>query len=187
MIEKVAQSQAPVHIAGESGTGKELVARLIHDSGPRAEGPFVPVNCGAIPSELVESEFFGHRKGAFTGAVNDKAGLVQCARDGTLFLDEIADLPLAMQVKLLRVLQERAIERLGSNELIPLDLRVVAASKVDLREAARRGEFREDAHQPIWWSDPVLFIDNAGKPFRGRLEAAPYVSITEIAGRRVLW
>ncbi|MGB5628390.1 MAG: sigma-54 dependent transcriptional regulator, partial [Woeseiaceae bacterium] len=91
MIDKVAQSQAPVHISGESGTGKELVARLIHDSGPRAEAPFVPVNCGAIPAELVESEFFGHRKGAFTGAVNDKAGLVQCARDGTLFLDEIAD------------------------------------------------------------------------------------------------
>ena len=107
MVHRVARSQAPVHISGESGTGKELVARLIHDSGPRAEGPFVPVNCGAIPAELMESEFFGHRKGSFTGAINDKAGLLQCAGDGTLFLDEIADLPLPMQVKLLRVIQEK--------------------------------------------------------------------------------
>jgi len=96
MIDRVANSQAPVHISGESGTGKELVARLIHDSGPRAAGPFIPVNCGAIPAELMESEFFGHRKGSFTGAVSDKAGLLQCAQDGTLFLDEIADLPLPM-------------------------------------------------------------------------------------------
>jgi two-component system response regulator PilR (NtrC family) len=102
MIERVSRSQAPIHISGESGTGKELVARLIHAQGPRADGPFVPVNCGAIPSELMESEFFGHRKGSFTGAVSDKIGLVQSAEGGTLFLDEIADLPLAMQVKLLR-------------------------------------------------------------------------------------
>jgi len=105
MIAKVARSQAPVHISGESGTGKELVARMIHEQGARQDGPFVPVNCGAIPSELVESEFFGHRKGAFTGAVSDKQGLFQTADDGTLFLDEIADLPLAMQVKLLRGIQ----------------------------------------------------------------------------------
>ena len=115
MIDRVANSQAPVHISGESGTGKELVARLIHDSGPRAEGPFVPVNCGAIPAELMESEFFGHRKGSFTGAINDKAGLLQCAEDGTLFLDEIADLPLAMQVKLLRVIQEKKVRPVGAS------------------------------------------------------------------------
>src|SRR5690606_18115684 len=102
MIAKVARSQAPVHIAGESGTGKELVARMIHEAGPRREGPFVPINCGAIPTELMESEFFGHRKGSFTGAVSDKVGLVQTAEGGTLFLDEVADLPLHMQVKLLR-------------------------------------------------------------------------------------
>ena len=114
MIVRVARSQAPVHIAGESGTGKELVARMIHDSGPRADGPFVPVNCGAIPSELMESEFFGHRKGAFTGAVNDKIGMLQAADGGTLFLDEIADLPLAMQVKLLRVIQEQTVRPVGA-------------------------------------------------------------------------
>jgi two-component system response regulator PilR (NtrC family) len=115
MIDKVSRSQAPVHISGESGTGKELVARLIHETGPRAEGPFVPVNCGAIPAELMESEFFGHRKGSFTGAVSDKVGLVQSADGGTLFLDEIADLPLAMQVKLLRVIQEKTVRPVGSS------------------------------------------------------------------------
>ena len=144
MIAKVAQSQAPVHIAGESGTGKELVARLIHDSGPRAEGPFVPVNCGAIPSELVESEFFGHRKGAFTGAVNDKAGLVQCARDGTLFLDEIADLPLPMQVKLLRVIQEKKVRPVGASQEESVDVRILSATHRNLSEMVAAGEFRED-------------------------------------------
>ena len=114
MINKVARSQAPVHISGESGTGKELVARLIHDNGPRADAPFVPVNCGAIPTELMESEFFGHRKGSFTGAVSDKAGLLQSAENGTLFLDEIADLPLPMQVKLLRVIQEKTVRPVGA-------------------------------------------------------------------------
>jgi two-component system response regulator PilR (NtrC family) len=144
MIEKVAQSQAPVHIAGESGTGKELVARMIHDSGPRAEGPFVPVNCGAIPSELVESEFFGHRKGAFTGAVNDKAGLIQCAGDGTLFLDEIADLPLAMQVKLLRVIQEKKVRPVGASKEESVDVRILSATHKDLSQMVKDGEFRED-------------------------------------------
>jgi two-component system response regulator PilR (NtrC family) len=144
MIDKVAQSQAPVHIAGESGTGKELVARLIHDSGPRAEGPFVPVNCGAIPSELVESEFFGHRKGAFTGAVNDKAGLIQCARDGTLFLDEIADLPLAMQVKLLRVIQEKKVRPVGASQEESVDIRILSATHRNLAGMVAAGEFRED-------------------------------------------
>ena len=113
MIARVARSQAPVHITGESGTGKELVARMIHDLGARAEGPFVPVNCGAIPSELMESEFFGHRKGSFTGAVGDKPGLFQSAEGGTLFLDEIAELPLPMQVKLLRVIQEKTVRPIG--------------------------------------------------------------------------
>ena len=139
MIAKVAQSQAPVHISGESGTGKELVARLIHDSGPRADGPFVPVNCGAIPSELVESEFFGHRKGAFTGAVNDKAGLIQCARDGTLFLDEIADLPLAMQVKLLRVIQEKKVRPVGAAQEESVDVRILSATHRKLAQMVADG------------------------------------------------
>jgi len=149
MISKVAQSQAPVHISGESGTGKELVARLIHDSGPRAEGPFVPVNCGAIPAELMESEFFGHRKGAFTGAVNDKAGLVQCARDGTLFLDEIADLPLAMQVKLLRVIQEKTVRPVGASAEESVDIRILSATHRNLSQMVAEGEFREDLYYRI--------------------------------------
>jgi len=144
MIDKVAQSQAPVHISGESGTGKELVARMIHDSGPRAEGPFVPVNCGAIPAELVESEFFGHRKGSFTGAVNDKAGLMQCAVDGTLFLDEIADLPLAMQVKLLRVIQEKKVRPVGAEKEENVDIRILSATHKNLSQMVADGEFRED-------------------------------------------
>ncbi len=116
MIARVARSQAPVHIFGESGTGKELVAKLIHESGPRRDGPFVPVNCGAIPTELMESELFGHKRGSFTGAVSDKKGLIQSAEGGTLFLDEIADLPLHMQVKLLRVIQEKAVRPIGEQE-----------------------------------------------------------------------
>jgi two-component system response regulator PilR (NtrC family) len=149
MIEKVAKSQAPVHISGESGTGKELVARMIHDNGPRAEGPFVPVNCGAIPTELVESEFFGHRKGAFTGAVNDKAGLVQCAQDGTLFLDEIADLPLAMQVKLLRVIQEKTVRPVGASQEESVDVRILSATHKNLSQMVSDGEFREDLYYRI--------------------------------------
>ena len=149
MIGKVAQSQAPVHISGESGTGKELVARMIHDSGPRAEGPFVPVNCGAIPAELVESEFFGHRKGSFTGAVNDKAGLVQCAVDGTLFLDEIADLPLAMQVKLLRVIQEKKVRPVGAAQEESVDIRILSATHKNLSQMVADGEFREDLYYRV--------------------------------------
>ncbi len=149
MIGKVAQSQAPVHISGESGTGKELVARMIHDSGPRAEGPFVPVNCGAIPAELVESEFFGHRKGSFTGAVNDKAGLIQCAADGTLFLDEIADLPLAMQVKLLRVIQEKKVRPVGASREESVDVRILSATHKNLSRMVADGEFREDLYYRI--------------------------------------
>ena len=149
MVDKVARSQAPVHISGESGTGKELVARLIHDSGSRKDGPFVPVNCGAIPSELMESEFFGHRKGSFTGAVSDKSGLLQSAGSGTLFLDEIADLPLAMQVKLLRVIQEKTVRPVGSSEEEPIDTRFLSATHKNLAEMVADGEFREDLYYRI--------------------------------------
>jgi two-component system, NtrC family, response regulator PilR len=144
MVERVARSQAPVHICGESGTGKELVARLIHDSGPRADGPFVPVNCGAIPAELMESEFFGHRKGAFTGAIADKAGLVQSANGGTLFLDEIADLPLSMQVKLLRVIQEQAVRPVGAAGEEQVNVRILSATHRTLSTMVAKGDFRED-------------------------------------------
>ncbi len=144
LVERVARSQAPVHIFGESGTGKELVARLIHDSGPRADGPFVPVNCGAIPAELMESEFFGHRKGAFTGAVADKVGLVQSANGGTLFLDEIADLPLAMQVKLLRVIQEQTVRPVGAAAEEQVNIRFLSATHRHLGDMVKKGDFRED-------------------------------------------
>ena len=144
MVAKVARSQAPVHISGESGTGKELVARMIHESGPRREGPFVPINCGAIPTELMESEFFGHKKGSFTGAVTDKVGLVQTAEGGTLFLDEVADLPLHMQVKLLRVIQEKTIRPVGHANELPVDVRILSATHKDLNELVAEGSFRED-------------------------------------------
>ncbi len=144
MVDKVARSQAPVHISGESGTGKELVARLIHERGPRADGPFVPVNCGAIPTELMESEFFGHRRGSFTGAVSDKIGLVQSADEGTLFLDEIADLPLPMQVKLLRVIQEKRVRPVGASEEEPTNARILSATHKNLGQMVASGEFRED-------------------------------------------
>jgi two-component system response regulator PilR (NtrC family) len=144
MIDKVARSQAPVHITGESGTGKELVARMIHEQGAQAEGPFVPVNCGAIPSELMESEFFGHIKGAFTGAISDNKGLFQSAEGGTLFMDEIADLPLAMQVKLLRVIQEKTVRPVGGQDEVPVDVRILSATHKDLRALVASGQFRED-------------------------------------------
>ena len=143
-IAKLARSQAPVYIGGESGTGKELVARLIHELGVRAEQAFVPINCGAIPSELVESEFFCHKKGAFTGAISDKEGLFQAADGGTLFLDEVADLPLMMQVKLLRALQEKTIRPVGSQEEIPVDVRILSATHKNLTEKVQQGAFRED-------------------------------------------
>jgi two-component system response regulator PilR (NtrC family) len=149
MIDKVARSQAPVHISGESGTGKELVARLIHDSGPRSDGPFIPVNCGAIPSELMESEFFGHRKGSFTGAVHDKVGLVQCANGGTLFLDEIADLPLSMQVKLLRVIQEQTVRPVGASREESVNIRILSATHKKLANLVATSEFREDLYYRI--------------------------------------
>ena len=149
MIAKVARSQAPVHICGDSGTGKELAARLIHDSGPRRDGPFVPVNCGAIPSELMESELFGHKKGSFTGAVADKEGLIRSAEGGTLFLDEVADLPLHMQVKLLRVIQEKSIRPVGETRESPVDIRVLSATHRKLDELVRAGKFREDLYYRI--------------------------------------
>ncbi len=144
MILRVSRSQAPVHISGESGTGKELVARMIHGSGPRAEGPFVPVNCGAIPSELMESEFFGHKRGSFTGAVTDKLGLFQSAEGGTLFLDEVADLPLHMQVKLLRVIQEKTVRPIGEQREAPVDVRILSATHKNLADLVAQAKFRED-------------------------------------------
>jgi two-component system response regulator PilR (NtrC family) len=149
MIQRVARSQAPVHISGESGTGKELVARMIHASGPRSEGPFVPVNCGAIPSELMESEFFGHRRGSFTGAVSDKIGLIQSAEGGTLFLDEVADLPLHMQVKLLRVIQEKSVRPVGEQRETPIDVRFLSATHKNLNDLVAEAKFREDLYYRI--------------------------------------
>ena len=143
-ITKLARNQAPVYIAGESGVGKELVARLIHELGPRASGPFIPVNCGAIPSELMESEFFGHRKGSFTGAGADKEGLFQAAQGGTLFLDEVAELPLQMQVKLLRAIQEKAVRPIGGREEIPVDVRILSATHKNLGHLVEQGHFRQD-------------------------------------------
>jgi two-component system response regulator PilR (NtrC family) len=144
MIARVARSQAPVHIFGESGTGKELVARLIHDSGARNEGPFIAVNCGAIPTELMESELFGHKRGSFTGAVADKKGLVQSAEGGTLFLDEVADLPLHMQVKLLRVVQEKTVRPVGEAREETVDVRILSATHKNLAQLVAEGRFRED-------------------------------------------
>ena len=144
LIRKLARSQAPVYISGESGTGKELAARLIHQQGPRAQAPFVPVNCGAIPADLMEAELFGHRKGAFTGAVSDRQGLFQAADGGTLFLDEIADLPLSMQVKLLRAIQEKTIRPVGASTEIPVDVRILSATHKDLAALVERGDFRQD-------------------------------------------
>jgi two-component system response regulator PilR (NtrC family) len=167
LIGKVARSQAPVHISGDSGTGKELAARLIHDSGPRRDAPFVPVNCGAIPSELMESELFGHGKGSFTGAVADKEGLVRSAEGGTLFLDEVADLPLHMQVKLLRVIQEKTVRPVGETREIPVDVRILSATHRDLGELVKTGRFREDLYYRI------NVIDLHVPALRERLEDVP--------------
>jgi two-component system response regulator PilR (NtrC family) len=144
LIARVARSEAPVHISGESGTGKELVARLIHESGARREREFVAVNCGAIPTELMESEFFGHRRGSFTGAVADKKGLIQAAEGGTLFLDEVADLPLHMQVKLLRVVQEKTVRPVGESSEEKVDVRILSATHKSLTELVALSQFRED-------------------------------------------
>ena len=167
MIFRVARSQAPVHISGESGTGKELVARMIHASGPRAEGPFVPVNCGAIPSELMESELFGHKRGSFTGAVSDKIGLIPSAEGGTLFLDEVADLPLHMQVKLLRVIQEKTVRPIGEQREAPIDVRILSATHKQLAELVAQAKFREDLYYRI------NVIELRVPPLRERAEDIP--------------
>ena len=148
-IAKVARSQAPVYILGESGVGKELVARTIHEQGARAAGPFVPVNCGAIPAELMESEFFGHRKGSFTGAHADKPGLFQAASGGTLFLDEVAELPLPMQVKLLRAIQEKSVRAVGAASEVAVDVRILSATHKDLAQLVADGRFRHDLYYRI--------------------------------------
>jgi two-component system response regulator PilR (NtrC family) len=167
MIEKVARSQAPVHVSGESGTGKELVAHLIHDASARRDGSFVPVNCGAIPTELMESELFGHKKGSFTGAVADKQGLIQSAEGGTLFLDEIADLPLHMQVKLLRVIQEKSVRPVGEQREVPVDVRILSATHKNLATLVAEGKFREDLYYR------VNVIEIRVPPLRDRLDDVP--------------
>ncbi|MES9901616.1 MAG: sigma-54 dependent transcriptional regulator [Sedimenticola sp.] len=144
LTQKLARSQAPVYVSGESGSGKELAARLIHSQGPRAEHEFIAVNCGAIPQELMESEFFGHKKGSFTGAIEDKQGLFQAADGGTLFLDEVADLPLHMQVKLLRAIQEKSFRPVGAQKEILVDVRLISATHKDLGKLVTEGEFRQD-------------------------------------------
>ncbi|HEB82862.1 MAG TPA: sigma-54-dependent Fis family transcriptional regulator [Gammaproteobacteria bacterium] len=166
-ISKLARNQAPVFIHGESGSGKERVAKMIHQQGSRSDGPFVPVNCGAIPAELMESEFFGHLKGSFTGAHSDKEGLFQAASGGTLFLDEIAELPLNMQVKLLRVIQEKAVRPVGASLEIPVDVRILSASHKNLVQLVADGAFREDLYYRI------NVIELAIPPLRERREDIP--------------
>lgn len=146
LVHAIADTPADILILGETGTGKDLMARYIHEHSNRRDKNFVAINCGAVPENLIESELFGHEKGAFTDAKAQRIGKFEHADGGTLFLDEIESMPMTLQIKLLRVLEERAIERLGANELIPLDIRVIAATKVDLREASERGEFREDLY-----------------------------------------
>lgn len=169
-VARVARTQAPVFIRGESGTGKELVARQIHAQSPRADRAFVPVNCGAIPPELMESEFFGHKKGSFSGAVADKTGLFQAAGGGTLFLDEVADLPLALQVKLLRVLQEKKIRPVGAVEEVPVDVRILSATHKPLEELVAAGSFRQD----LFYRIHVIAI--AVPPLRERREDIPLLT-----------
>lgn len=163
-ILKVASVSAPVLIWGESGSGKELTAQAIHDHSPRAAGPFVPINCGAIPAGLVQSELFGHERGAFTGAAREKRGLIESASGGTVFFDEIGDLPLALQTNLLRFLQEKTIYRVGATQSIAVDARVIAASHVNLQHAVQQGTFRED----LYYRLNVLTLDMP--PLRERKE-----------------
>lgn len=167
MIEKLARSQAPIYISGESGSGKELAARLIHLRSARNAGPFVPVNCGAIPENLMESEFFGYRKGAFTGADGDREGFFQAASGGTLFLDEVADLPLAMQVKLLRAIQEKRVRKVGCVTEEPVDVRIICATHRNLRDCVDKGLFRQDLYYRL------NVIELRMPPLRERLEDIP--------------
>ncbi len=167
MMQQVADTEASVLILGESGTGKEVVARNLHYHSRRREAPFVPINCGAIPAELLESELFGHEKGAFTGAITSRAGRFELANGGTLFLDEIGDMPLSMQVKLLRVLQERTYERVGSNKTQSADVRIIAATHKNLEEMIEAGSFRED----LYYRLNVFPIEMA--PLRERIEDIP--------------
>src|SRR5207344_943004 len=146
LIEKLARSEAPVHITGESGSGKELAARLINQKSVRRERPFVPVNCGAIPENLMESEFFGYKKGAFTGAEQDREGFFQAANNGTLFLDEVADLPLTMQVKLLRAIQEKTVRKVGATSEDAVDVRIICATHQNLAARVEGGKFRQDLY-----------------------------------------
>ncbi|MCG7930913.1 MAG: sigma-54 dependent transcriptional regulator [Candidatus Thiodiazotropha lotti] len=170
LIEKLARSQAPVYISGESGTGKELAARMIHNQGPRADHPFVAVNCGAIPQELMESELFGHKKGSFTGATQDHEGLFLSANGGTLFLDEIADLPLHMQVKLLRSIQEKMIRPVGGQKEIPIDVRIISATHKDLANMVKESKFRQDLFYRI------NVIELPLPPLRERAEDIPLLA-----------
>ncbi len=169
LVQKVARSMAPVLVQGESGTGKELVARAIHDCSPRSSAPFVAVNCGAIPENLLESEFFGYRKGAFTGAADDREGFFQASQGGTLFLDEIGDLPLAMQSKLLRVIQERAVRPIGAVNEVPVNVRIVSATHRDLGLEVAAGRFRQD----LFYRLNVIRI--AVPPLRERVSDVPSI------------
>lgn len=177
MIEKLARSQAPIYISGESGSGKELAARLIHTRSARAACPFVPVNCGAIPENLMESEFFGYRKGAFTGAQDDREGFFQAASSGTLFLDEVADLPLAMQVKLLRAIQEKRVRKVGSVAEEAVDVRIICATHKNLRDLVDKGAFRQDLYYRL------NVIELRMPPLRERMEDIP--PLVEAILRRV--
>ncbi len=179
LIAKLARSQAPVYISGESGTGKELAARMIHDLGPRSEGPFVAVNCGAIPAELMESELFGHRKGSFTGAVRDKSGLFQTADGGTLLLDEVGELPLRLQVKLLRAIQEKTVRPVGSERETRVDVRILSATHKNLTQLVADGAFREDLFYRI------NVIELPVPPLRDHPEDIPQLAdhiLTRLAG-----
>ena len=179
-IGRLARSMAPVAITGESGSGKEMAARLIHQGGSRADQPFIAVNCGAIPEALMESEFFGHRRGAFTGADQDRVGFFQAASGGTLFLDEVADLPLAMQVKLLRAIQERCVRRVGATAEEPVDVRIVSATHQDLARCVAEGRFRQDLYYRL------NVIELRVPALRERLSDIPLLAnalLTKLAGR----